>query len=382
MNIVVKNREIKINNEDGFFFLEGELIVGIPEIGQTLYKLSHGDEYGIVEELTLKDRIINAKIRLNNNQKKSLILIYKDDYIQFGQSSDYLKKLKIEERKNEFLKNLDLISSERVKELIESYLLIGFGGRFRKDELKTISKFGGTAIINGNFVYPRDNNGKSLLFIGQVSIDEIIEDTHINNFFPVKSGILYFFSTISLNRETEYIGNIVVKYSSEIENLDISNIPTDLENYGSFQNNYFKFFSTLSLPDRNSGVIIDQEFDAKEKDDYELMCNCLNFYNQNVDVRFLEHPLQMQNCPAFEAEMYMQHNLGKPLKDFPIEESEEKLFNKWMQLLHFSPYDDLLKLSNEEKNAKFYLPEISAYVMIKKEDFNQMDFSNTQIVGQ
>lgn len=93
----------------------------------------------------------------------------------------------------------------------------------------------------------------------------------------------------------------------------------------------------------------------------------INWHYKRMPSKFLGHPISEQYCVNYEAE-----RISKKLK---YDDSIHKEAEDWCLLLFINPYDKWFNFFDKFGDG-------SIYFMIKKEDLNNMDFRNVQLVVQ
>jgi Domain of unknown function (DUF1963) len=367
-------------------------IMGYPEIGLSLYAIDYYSfsEFGVINKIEKIEEencfllYIDIKYR-NKNFEIFKIDAQKGDLLFVGQSTKVILSLNINDRINAFLEVLNFSTSDKVKAFVKNNLMIGANAIIESGNEKIgLSKIGGLPIGKLDFKFPKDENEKSMMFLGQIAIQELLRDTDIDNPFPIQQGILYIFSSTSVHTNPfdtyETFKKINLIYSEYIEDLKICDLPQDLEDYGYFDEHYIEFVNSLSIPSLESGLTLLQKFNKKEIEDLEFIIGALRVYNTPNCIEFIGHPREVQNCIINEASELLNMQLDQI--DTINNKNSKNFYSDWIQLMSFYPDNYFQKLSSLKKNIVFNDIEAKLYLMIRKEDIKILDFSKLQTVGQ
>jgi uncharacterized protein YwqG len=363
---------------------------GIPEIGNSVFDIEYleTEEYGQIIEIQEKNGEYNITINVEKSIRLDRIRLDKDNRLYCGRPSKILKRISGKEQREDFLNNLNFISSEKVKKFVQDNLIIGANAKLsNNNDCQNISKFGGLPIGYNNFKFPKEDNGQSLLFVGQISIEELLTKTSIINPFPVNSGIIYIFATINKYYEWQYFGKFQIIYSELTNNLKEIELPSDLIEYGVFDNYEVTFNNSLSIPALESALTLSMNFEEEETIEYEFLVASLEFYKQDSSLAIIQHPVPVQSCITIAAAEMLDKKREKPEEDFynfayNNTENLNTIYNEWIQLLSFCPEYQFSNLSNFKGENQFNETEAELYLMIRKNDLLKFDFTNIQTVGQ
>jgi uncharacterized protein YwqG len=128
------------------------------------------------------------------------------------------------------------------------------------------SKIGGQPHLPKDQEWPKNENGKSLSFIGQINFEET-SNYDKSELLP-KQGLLSFFYCSDQEAwgfDPKDKDRFKVIYTNKVTDLTKQNFPTDLESHSIFKPNILTFSSSLSLPtwqeDSIDGLIQDEDSD-------------------------------------------------------------------------------------------------------------------------
>ena len=282
---------------------------------------------------------------------------------------------------------VDIAGVGRVPEFLKSHMqsTLKFAPAANIDATG-LTKFGGLPIAPNEFTFPKDNRGKSLLFIGQMHVGELKQHFKTSQEFKGK-GILYFFGTISVS-DDKYHGfeSIVVLYSEATKDLVTIELPADLTEYGIFEETGMVITEEITMPDCESSLWTGKELTEEEYDSSRIIDGFVEYYNWSRTVEYLQLlgcPQSVQHCVLLEAEI--KHS-GL---DWPNTEQWKKVVTEltpkpreWKVVLtldimqkYFRSLSNFKGIFNEHMDGWFY-------VMIKKADFDAMNFKNTVSIYQ
>jgi uncharacterized protein YwqG len=392
MKVSVEVKSINVDYKLQMWTVKVLPVIGYPEIGLSLYTIDYYSfsEFGIINKIQkIEDEncflfYIDIKYR-NKNFEIIKINAQTGDLLFVGQSTNIILSLNINDRINAFLEVLNFSTSDKVKTFVKNNLMIGANAIIENDNEKiALSKIGGLPMGKLDFKFPKDENEKSMMFLGQIAIQELLRDTEIDNPFPIQQGILYIFSSTSTHTNPfntyETFKKISLIYSEYTEHLNICELPQDLEDYGYFDEHYIEFCDSLSLPSLESGLTLLEKFNTKEIEDLEFITGALRVYNTPNCIEFIAHPKEVQNCIINEASELLNIQLHQT--DAINNKKSKNFYSDWIQLMSFYPDNYFQKLSSLKKNIIFNDIEAKLYLMIRKEDIKILDFSKLQTLGQ
>jgi hypothetical protein len=193
----------KHNSEKGILNLQANILHGKLNIGDCIFLR---EDYFSLEPYQIQD--INKKknsieVSVSFPEADWMWANYikphienEDDTVFCGMSVESFLSLSIVDKKEYFECLVNEAESKRVKDYIKSNLLLAnklctipFEGRNR------LSKVGGLPVAPPTFKFPVDEKGQSMLFLCQVSLEDI--SNSIDSFpLSTTTGALYFFSPI------------------------------------------------------------------------------------------------------------------------------------------------------------------------------------------
>lgn len=366
--------------------------VGYPEIGLSLYAIGYFSfsEFGVIRKMEKIEEknclILYIDIQyINKNFEIINIDAEIGEYLFVGQSTNLILSSDIKDRVNAFKETLIFSKSDKIKTFIKDNLMIGVNAIIKRDnEKQGLSKIGGLPIAKSGFEFPKDENQKSMMFLGQIAVQELLRDARIDNLFARDKGIIYIFASTNVSSSrfgTYETFNKISLFDSEYsEDLEICTLPQDLEDYGYFDEHYLEFCNSLSLPSLESGLTLFQKFNDKEIEDLEFITGVLRVYNNPNCIEFIGYPKEVQNCVINEANELLNMQIHKD--DVGSNKETTSLYSDWIQFMSFYPDEFFQKLSSLKKDIVFNDIEAKLYLMIKKEDLKNFDFTKMQIVGQ
>jgi uncharacterized protein YwqG len=383
---LIKILDATLEKAERQIFIEAEILKGNLQKGDGVF-IRIG-QFGFAVQFT---EIVNISSYSNNRFK--LELTYdENDFFYWGDLTNYLKEDNIAfcgmslkdylnisiDEKVEYLKSLlDFVGKGQVPHIIKSLMKPACKLILKDRESNDVSKFGGLPLAPASFQFPKDSYGNYQLFIGQLFIREF------NKFFKTtkefkSDGIIYFFGSIEKEEYDGFKDNLTAIYSEETENLQIIPLPEELENYGVFAERDLIVSEEVHIPTYETSFFDYRKLTREELDSYHYIEAILANYNYLEGSELLGIPNQIQGCVFLETEM------KKEKLDFKT--MDENLAQKnalaWRQLLGIDLSDEYFKeLSNFDGVFNEY-SDGRMYLMIKEEDFKNMDFSNSETVGQ
>ena len=311
-----------------------------------------------------------------------------DKNVYCGISPDKYDSLNIATKKQYIQSMIDLLGAGRLKGFLKDNMdtalkLI----RKRVDKNTTgLSKIGGLPDLPPDLEFPKDENGTSCLFAGQIHLAEFKE-----YFQPARAidanGIIYFFASIDLDDE-DYpaFGDLCVRYSDSTENLSKKELPEDLDSWGIFKEYDLYVVEEINLPSQDLTKLMLGEISEEENDTYDHIHCIMLELNHHYTGKLFGYPEPVQTCVFMEAELAEKKLLwyGKaPYKDEDVEAVFRKLapeISQWKLLYQFNAYE-FDKLSGYKKEFNRY-NEGTYYVVIKQSDLNEKRFHKAVTIYQ
>jgi uncharacterized protein YwqG len=258
-----------------------------------------------------------------------------------------------------------------------------------KEESTRLSKFGGLPIAPKDFVFPKDENGKSALFIGQIDLREFKEVETMKQFNGI--GILYFFGTVNGDEKRHNFNDLLARYSDQTEDLTVLALPSDIEQYGVFAEMDVVVSEEVDLATEEGRLWIGKEMTREEQDIYYQITNLLRFYNAGFNATLLRPSNQIPHNVFFQLFTKDSNLTNITFLDSNGEVDEhkwEELYNqasleavKWRHVLDFEADGDYFKQLSNFK-GEFNLYESPWVLMIKKVDLEGMCFDRTITVRE
>lgn len=243
-------------------------------------------------------------------------------------------------------------------------------------------------IAPNHFTFPVDKNGKSAIFLCQLSIGAF----KTIKFHPANqisgNGILYFFATIYENEENCCFDEIIVKYEENLQDLSFISIPEDISQFGSFKVKNLAYAEEVSIPECDSIIYHYKLTKSDDKNKYEYIESIIEDYMNFCGFQFMGYPKSVQNCVMLESELtdkklgWFDPNGFDPDHFDEIVQRVQPDASLWKLLISFDMMDDYFN------NLCTYDGEFNSgmdgvfYLMIKQEDLDRMDFTKVISIYQ
>jgi uncharacterized protein YwqG len=231
------------------------------------------------------------------------------------------------------------------------------------------SRMGGRPDLNINQVWPKDENGKSLSFIGQLKAIEVSK-FDASGLFP-KNGLLSFFYC----SEQEAWGfdpkdkqRFRVIYTKESETVVKHEFPEDLDSSAIFKLNYLKFSAELSIPSFEYEIINEMIAD-EDVDNYLDLCE--GSENQIFGYANCVQGTMELECQLVSNGLYCGDATGY---EDPRRNELEKGANDWVLLFQVG--------SDEYKTGMIWGDSGTLFYWIKKQDLAKNDFDKAWLILQ
>lgn len=304
-----------------------------------------------------------------------------------GISLEAYHLMNLDDRLAYFFSIVSFLGNERLSRYIQSNYR--FANKIvSKDRAGDVglTKLGGLPIAAPGFGFPKDDDGLSAIFIGQIHIRDFNQGSRSTLEFN-KDGILYFFGTVVQEDDYYSFGDMLVKYSDKVDGTEEIELPDDLLPYGSFPELDMMTAEEIDIPSPNSSLWTGSDMTEEEKNTYFYLQDILAQYGYVNSIKFLGHPHEIQRCVLLEAELKHKKLLWFG-EDYPEEEEEVvRIMNAqvehcrdWRLLLEFDG-NVFTELSNMEKPVNEYM-DGRYYVMIRQNDLDAMRFDNTVTIYQ
>lgn len=269
--------------------------------------------------------------------------------------------------KNKIIKLMNNLEGGN-KDTIKSLSLPSIGFKIESISNKfNISKIGGYPSISEDR-WPL-NNGKPLLFLGEISLEEI---STMNNLLP-KKGVLCFFLLV------DDIGNRYPDSNGEFKVLYVEN---QIERFFSKEYNIIKeynisFFEYYTFPSYQESIIEENNINDEDLyiiEDLESEIQFLINENHGIEHQLLGHPKAVQGTVRFWWSMkYLGfEDLSRLSKDDIKRIKEEE--SQFILLLQFNFEDPKIEVD--------HFGESIAYYGIHKQDLENKNFENAVMVIQ
>lgn len=226
------------------------------------------------------------------------------------------------------------------------------------------SKLGGKPELPDNWEWPKDHNGKSLSFIGQINFEEL-NGFDLDN-IP-ETGLLSFFYSGTQEAwgfDPKDKDAFKLIYTPEPTNLIQYDYPSDLDQHSQFKVTGIEFKQSVSLPnweDERVGTVLDD----KEMDSYMDI-----WENEDFIHKFLGHSNNVQGQMELDCELVTNGlYLGDPSGyNDPTAKELEKNAIDWTLLLQID--------SDHEKTGMMWGDAGRIYFWIRTEDLKNSNFDN------
>jgi uncharacterized protein YwqG len=273
---------------------------------------------------------------------------------------------------------------DRARKIMRTALV----GSFNEEQGDPFSKFGGLPFAPKGFQFPTDKKGKHTIFIGQVNLSPI-RTQFGDDVLTQHDGVLYFFGVINDDKvDEQWIDEVVVRYAAITDDMELVALPEDLEEYGVFEEQKIEFGAPqIEVPSSMSSTAYLLETDEAL---YEIIEE-LEWRHDECGIKLGGYPNQMQFCLFVEADTKSKKTLSysEEEKEYPTTRAEwnpiYEAAQDWQLLLqiHFGAVEDYYfqALSVWEQGFNYGMSG-TMYVLIKKTDLEQLDFSHTQTIFQ
>lgn len=374
-----------------------ELVKGLPKVNDNVFFADGTSTYS--------DGYIIEKVSETANRKQYQLVVFFDEQYPIWESywkefpddqkqtaicgltvSDF-HRLTTKEKKRYFSTLFEVVGVGRIPEFLKSTMepALKFAPANTEDVVG-LTKFGGLPIAPKGFNFPKDKHGQSLLFIGQMHIGELKQRFKTSEQFK-GNGILYFFGTPRIYDEKYHsFENIRVLYSEATRGLASINLPEDLRRYGTFEETRLNIMEEITIPDLDTSLWPGEKMADEESDSFreiELFCQYYNWTRTMEHLQLLGYPESIQHCVFLETEIRQTRGT------WPKEDEWEQVVKaatpntkQWKMVLmldtnshYFRRLSNFNGIFNEYMDGNFY-------VMIKKVDFDTMNFKNTVSIYQ
>ena len=304
-----------------------------------------------------------------------------------GPSVDRFNLLTTKQKARYYSVLADIAGVGRVAEFLKSHMQPAlYFAPAAKIDGAGLTKFGGLPVAPKGFDFPKDNQGKSLLFIGQMHIGELKQHFKTCQEFEGK-GILYFFGSTRASHDKYYgFESIVVLYSEATKDLATVELPPDLKEYGVFAETGMVITEEITLPDCQSSLWTGEEITDEEYESCRIIDGFVEYYNWSRTMDYLQLlgcPKSIQQCVLLETEI--RHS-GR---SWPGTDEWEKVVKEltakareWKVVLMLDVMQKYFKTLSNFKGVFNEYMDGCFYVMIRKMDFDNMKFGNTVSIYQ
>ena len=351
----------------------------IEKINKPLLKKHHELTIEFKEPAWMWKQRIFPHIREEDNTAVCGVSIEEFNKLNSPQRFDYVKQL------------IDFISPDSVGAFLKSNVKYAVKLVLKEKEAQTgLTKFGGLPISSADFSFPKNKDGRSAIFIGQININELNQWSQASKEFK-ETGVLYFFATIVKEDEEEdyeSFGEIIVKYSSATDELVQIELPADVNEYGVLEEKDVMVVEEINVPTYDSSLWNLEKMSDDERNRYWYIEAIIRQLSCFSGPKLLGHPNQIQGCVLLEAEFkstkkgWFDPNGFDSENSGEIVKAAEPRARTWRHLLEIDPLDDYFrKLSNYEGEINEYM-DGRIFVMIRQEQLEKMDFDNTVTIYQ
>ena len=311
----------------------------------------------------------------------------KDDTAFCGISLESYHLFDLDQRLEYLFRFSEFLGNERIAGFIRSnYRLANKIVPKERDGEAGLTKLGGLPVAYPGFQYPKDRNGLSALFIGQLYIRDFNQGSRSTREFK-RDGVLYLFGTIVRQDDLYSFGDILVTYSDEVENAVEIPLPEDLAYFGTLKEQDLITAEEINIPPPDSSLWSGPSLNKAEDDAYRYIQDILREYGYVDSVKLLGHPDQIQGCVLLEAEL-KHKNLLWFGGQYPDDKNEvRQIINDnipasrdWRLLMEFEG-NVFTELSNLKNNFNNFM-DGRYYVLIRQDDLDRMNFDRLVTVYQ
>lgn len=258
---------------------------------------------------------------------------------------------------------------ESIKPLVKPVIGLKLTPINESDFDTTKSKIGGQPHLMRDQEWPKNENGKSLSFIGQLNLEEISKfDT--SNMLPTRGLVSFFYCSDqeSWGFDPKDGRRFKVLYHEDVNDLVKQNFPTDLESHSIFKSNKLSFDSCLSLPtwedESIEGLIMDKDSDNYGEASRGLDNQVLGYAN------CIQSPMELE-CQLVTNGLYCGDSSGY---EDPKRKKLEAGKSDWVLLLQID--------SEVDKAGMMWGDSGRIYFWIKKQDLVNKDFDKAWCILQ
>lgn len=258
---------------------------------------------------------------------------------------------------------------EPIKPLLRPGIALSLTSAKDNDFELVESKIGGKPTLKSKEEWPKNDNGESLSFIGQINLEDVAKED-VSKLLPTNGLLSFFFSTSEEDwgNDPKDRHQFLVLFTEDFSNLEQKDFPENLEETSIFPSSKIKFEASLSIPSSEYEVV-EGLIDA---DDFR------NYYevSRGNNHQMLGYPGMVQGTMELECEL-VTHGLfvngGKGYENPGMKELE-KGKEDWVLLLQINPDDD--------KTSILWGDSGRIYFWIKKHDLLNKDFSQVWCILQ
>ena len=394
---LVKILDGGLNKSETKLTLTVELVKGIPKVKDCFFLLEQ-------ESGTFGGDIIEEVNATTIRKQYELVIAFDEGYpIRESHWKDYpddqkrtaicalmvqdFDQLSTKEKKRFISVLADIFGVGRVPGFVHSYLepALYFNPSGDYDGVGK-TKFGGLPLAPKEFTFPKDNQGNSLLFIGQMHIGALKQRFKTCQRFK-GNGILYFFGAREVTHDIYHgFKSIMVQYSEATKDLHPVALPKDLDEYGIFEEAGMDILEEITIPESDSSLWPGGEMTDEERESFNELYFFLEYYNWSRTMDYLQllgNPASVQHCVLFQAQL---SHLKQP---WPSTEEWERVVREvkphakeWKMLLTLDIMNKYFrKLSKFSGEFNQYM-DGNFYVLIKNADFDWMNFNTTVSIYQ
>lgn len=231
------------------------------------------------------------------------------------------------------------------------------------------SKIGGRPALKSDQEWPKNDNGESLSFIGQLNLKDVAkEDT--SKLFPTSGLLSFFFSTSEEDwgNDPKDRHQFRVLFTEDFSTLESKDFPENLDEDSIFSSSKIKFEASLTIPPSEheliEGLIAEEDFE--------------NYYeaSRGNNHQMLGYPGTVQGQMELECQL-VTHGLfvngSKGYEDLRRKELEQGK-EDWILLLQINP--------DEDKTDALWGDSGCIYFWIRKQDLLNKDFSQVWSILQ
>lgn len=303
-----------------------------------------------------------------------------------GYSEESFAYLPIEQKVEYFLELSEYFAPGKVADFIRRNYKLSNRICIRETQngdIHGFSKFGGLPLAPEGFEFPKDEDGQSALFLGQIHIRDF-NRWHTRDLSG--DGIIYIFGTVVEEYGSYHLKDILMRYSNQTQGLRAIDLPEDSAEFGIFPERDMMIYEEINIPDSDSVINDLAEMGFDENGIYSELKELISTYEERKSFKFLGYPGSVQHCALFEAEMKQQ----KLLFYGNTEYTDESFMQTYLELRErslnwrlFLELDMMLFPGLERYEGNFNAGMDGVFfVMLSKEDLDELRLEKAVTIYQ